>query len=72
MDDIALISRNREEMQKMLKIIEKYCMKYGIKVSEKSVITSCKERKKREKKLEIQNIKLREIDRKEVYKYLGF
>jgi hypothetical protein len=56
----------------MLNMIEKYCNKYGMEVSNKSVSTANVEMCTNEEKFKIQNITIKEYEREQAYEYLGF
>lgn len=72
MDDIALIAKNRNEIRKMLRMVEEFCDVYRMRISEKSEYTSNKDRKEWEEPMKVQGITIKRIEKNEAYKYLGY
>jgi hypothetical protein len=78
MDDIVIITNTREKMEEIMRKIERYSNTYGLKISEKLVYSmkeskTCSEKEENEKEtdpIEIQEIKIKTIKPRKVYKYL--
>lgn len=74
MDDLVIISKNREELNQLLSKLETFCNTYGMKISDKSVYTYKKDKKLDEhvEPIILQNITIKYKPKDKAYKYLGF
>jgi Reverse transcriptase (RNA-dependent DNA polymerase) len=71
MDDIVIISQNKNDLDKIIKKLNKYFSHYKMEVSRKSVYTNNKKEEEM-KEIYIQNTKVQTIKSNKAYKYLGF
>ena len=72
MDDIALISSSKEEIKELLRKVGEFCKNYGMKISKKSKYTSNGPNTKEEEGIKVQNIIIKNKNKNQACKYLGF